>query len=69
MTLKDMNPWSHLYAGNIESKLREAGRWRRIVKHSPKITKGRKHGRNHTPTFRIPLNIGHAVIDYAVIVR
>jgi hypothetical protein len=65
MTLKDMNPWSHSYACNIESKLTEAGRQRRIVvKHSPKITKGRKQGRNCTLTFGIPLNIGHAVIDY-----
>jgi hypothetical protein len=39
-----------------------------VVKHSRKTTNGRKQGRNHTPTFGIPLNISHAVVAYAVIV-
>jgi hypothetical protein len=39
-----------------------------VAKHSPKITKGRKQGRNRTLTFGIPLNISHAVIAYAVFV-
>jgi hypothetical protein len=40
-----------------------------VVKHSPKSTKGRKQGRNHTLTFGIPLNKSHAVVAYAVIVQ
>jgi hypothetical protein len=39
-----------------------------VVKHSPKITKGRKQGRNHKLAFWIPLNLSHAVVAYAVIV-
>jgi hypothetical protein len=37
-----------------------------VVKHSPKITKGRKQGRNHALTFGIPLNIRYSVVAYAV---
>jgi hypothetical protein len=40
-----------------------------VVKHSPKIKKGKKQGRNRTLTFRIPLNVSHAVIAYDVIVQ
>jgi hypothetical protein len=42
-----------------------------VLKHCPKITKERKPGRNLRLTFCpwIPLNISHAVIAYAVIVR
>jgi hypothetical protein len=40
-----------------------------VVKHSPKITKGNKQWRNRKVTFWIPLNISHAVIAYAVILR
>jgi hypothetical protein len=39
-----------------------------VVKHSPKITKGRKQGESCTLTFWMPINISHAVNAYAVIV-